>query len=891
MAMNYQNFASLGVNLNRQKYGPLDISNVFTSENDLKYYLTKGAHTEGVSKYWYESADKKIVPYPYEGQVLATVIDGVVNVYALALDAEGNFTTQEIAGKIEVDGKTVKLNTDGKITLVGLESVEAGKTYVPSLVNGVLTWAEPDTSTAEGQAQEINALKTRASELEKTVNGVEASEGVEAVKGLVDKVAENAQAVVDEAAARDAADKVLEGKIADALAEAKKYADDNDTDTVYDDTALAGRVKAIEDDYLKAADKYDDTDVLARLDAAEESIEAFPDAIDDAVLDAASYTDDEIAGLTVTIEQKDSVEYIVIKNADGEEITSVNASKFVQDSFLDDVAYNAETGKVTFTWKMGDKSTKTDEIDIKHLVDTYTAGNGLTVENNEFAIDTAVVATVGALNEVKATAEAAQTATEVEAAIDAKIEAENLGQYAKDADVVKTTTFDTFKTENTQAIATAKAEAVSDVEKKGYAVATTVDATYAKKTDLTAHVEAAEAAYAKASEVSAALATKIDGATIGHSTDTVAEGVTVSGTTLNIVVDAYTKEETLDKIDEKITSFTGGESAADVKNALDSYKETNNARVGAIETSLKADGTTGKAIAAAQAKADEAAASAAANANSITTVTTQVNTNKTDLDAAKTRLTALETAKGDHETRIQTAEGTITGLDTTTKNNAQAIGELQAAKTSLETEDARLAGLITGLTNSKANASNVYTKDEADAKIQEVVDAIPEVDLDPYAKTADVTALVSDINATLATKAAADTVYTKTEADNKFQTQDQVDARISTLIGAADSEDTINNVVELVSYVNNNASDIASLVATVGTHTTDIQKNASDISTINGAIADINAGILALIQPKASEEISVDTDGTLGILEVSTDKLKQGSKTLVLNGGSATEEE
>ena len=29
-----------------------------------------------------------------------------------------------------------------------------GKTLVPSLVNGVLTWAEPDTSTAEGQAQD-----------------------------------------------------------------------------------------------------------------------------------------------------------------------------------------------------------------------------------------------------------------------------------------------------------------------------------------------------------------------------------------------------------------------------------------------------------------------------------------------------------------------------------------------------------------------------------------------------------------------------------------------------------------------------------------------------------------------------------------------------------------
>ena len=35
--------------------------------------------------------------------------------------------------------------------------------------------------------------------------------------------------------------------IAAALAEAKKYADDNDADTIYDDTALVGRVKTLED--------------------------------------------------------------------------------------------------------------------------------------------------------------------------------------------------------------------------------------------------------------------------------------------------------------------------------------------------------------------------------------------------------------------------------------------------------------------------------------------------------------------------------------------------------------------------------------------------------------------------------------------------------------------
>ena len=42
MAMEYQGFATLGVNLNRQKYGPLDVSSVFTSTADLTYYRTKG---------------------------------------------------------------------------------------------------------------------------------------------------------------------------------------------------------------------------------------------------------------------------------------------------------------------------------------------------------------------------------------------------------------------------------------------------------------------------------------------------------------------------------------------------------------------------------------------------------------------------------------------------------------------------------------------------------------------------------------------------------------------------------------------------------------------------------------------------------------------------------
>lgn len=54
------------------------------------------------------------------------------------------------------------------------------------------------------------------------------------------------------------------------------------------------------------------------------------------------------------------------------------------------------------------------------------------------------------------------------------------------------------------------------------------------------------------------------------------------------ITDAYTKEETLNKIIEKITEVNGGESAGEVLSQLNSYKETNNARVDAIEETLEA---------------------------------------------------------------------------------------------------------------------------------------------------------------------------------------------------------------------------------------------------------------------------------------------------------------
>lgn len=96
MALEYQGYATLGVNLNRQKYGPLDVSTVFISVADLNYYISKGtAITSEVSGYW-----KNIIPYPYAGQVVSLVIGKDVSVYKLVENDSGTFDVVAIGADL-----------------------------------------------------------------------------------------------------------------------------------------------------------------------------------------------------------------------------------------------------------------------------------------------------------------------------------------------------------------------------------------------------------------------------------------------------------------------------------------------------------------------------------------------------------------------------------------------------------------------------------------------------------------------------------------------------------------------------------------------------------------------------------------------------------------------
>lgn len=157
----------------------------------------------------------------YVGQKLVVIENGVVSHWSVE-DTAG--TLKELGSKPVADGTTISINDEGKITLANIAEKAEG-TYNAVLVNGTLTWVKPSETTVEGLSDLISALTGRVETLETKV-GEAASEGKNATG--------------------------LYKAIADALEAAKAYADDNDSDTIYNDSELRGRIEELEKFFVTA---------------------------------------------------------------------------------------------------------------------------------------------------------------------------------------------------------------------------------------------------------------------------------------------------------------------------------------------------------------------------------------------------------------------------------------------------------------------------------------------------------------------------------------------------------------------------------------------------------------------------------------------------------------
>jgi hypothetical protein len=199
--------------------------------------------------------------------------------------------------------------------------------------------------------------------------------------------------------------------------------------------------------------------------------------------------------------------------------------------------------------------------------------------------------------------------------------------------------------------------------------------------------------------------------------------------------------------------------------------------------------------------------------------------------------------------------------------------------------------LIQGNTAKFANYSTTAQMNSA------IEAAIAGAELGTYAKVTDVEAiykagvdggaatgvLAEEIaRATAAEKANSDAITALIGEDTGKTIRAIAGEETAKIVAGADAKyDTLKEIADFIMNDETGAAamanDLAALKTTVGDTESGLVKS----------VADNAAAIAAIVQPKGSAEVTVANDGTLGLGEVSTDKLVMGSDTLVIDGGKA----
>ena len=824
----------VGNSYQRKSAVPLDYYSLFNTKAEAEAYATSN-------------------PVSYVGQVISYIDNGEVKVCVIA-NAAG--LLREVGTKPVGDGKTIEVSTEGAVALLGAATAANGTLPMLEEVEGKskLVWKTLEQIGA-GDGNDNTTYAFAFADQKITI--------IPSLNGVAQTAIEVDLSVF-----------ATEDEMATAIQEAiDNLPEDKDTTYALSLSGMELTLTPSEGEAQKVTiDAYSKSEI-------DDKFAALPEDKD------TTYSvkeGDKVLKLTGTefATELDLVyenNRISLTGIDGKEIAGFDASVFVEDGVLQDVAYNVETRELTFTWNIvtgtdaeGNIVYKTDVVNIADLVDTYTAGNGLNLADNEFSvkIDSASedFLTVGAnglkLSGVQDAIDAAK-----EAAID-----DADGKLANKADASAV-----YTKEEANALLANKANS-ADVYTKD--AADTLLADKADKTNV----------YTK-EDADALLADKADKAT------------TLAGYG---IADAYTAAQTDAAITNKIKEMTGGESAADVLLALNDYKALNDrevwgdefvnnstvdgkynptypassridtavaklagiaegAQVNVIESVAGVEGnriavsTAGKAVSIddsglradiADAKAagvnagnvaSQAVQAAGENAGKIQTNTTDIANLKTLTGEHTTKISALELANTTHDADYKALKGTVDGHTTAIAGKAEqssldavsakAGANEQAIKTLNETTIPGINGAI----NLKANAADVYDKTTIDAKLKTITDAAYD-DTEVRELIGNNTAAIENIykvdgetkSGVLVTEITRVEGLVSAEADRAGKAEKALGERIDgidALLNTVDSEDNITSLKELATWVSEHGEDAAEMAE-------GIQTNAAAIAAI-----------------------------------------------------------
>ena len=137
-------------------------------------------------------------------------------------------------------------------------------------------------------------------------------------------------------------------------------------------------------DYAKTADVYKKTEIDTKVTNINSSITSETNrattAEDKIKTDLTSELNKKVATVTIEKDSTNDLQYHLL--VDGEKSGDINIPK---DQFLSNVVYSTDTKVITFTFETS-TGTKTTDVNISDLIDTYTNGDGLSLTDGKFSV-------------------------------------------------------------------------------------------------------------------------------------------------------------------------------------------------------------------------------------------------------------------------------------------------------------------------------------------------------------------------------------------------------------------------------------------------------------------------------------------------------------------------
>ena len=833
----------------------------------------------------------------YVGQKIVVVEDGVVTHYSIENEAGA---LKELGSKPVGDNNSIVVAENGTISLKGVGTLvferdvldEEGQPtgekeavqYQPLMTSAGLIWVEPSKTTVEGLATLIEGLNTRVKAIEddyltsSSIANMATDAEVEAAVKVEEERALAAEKALGERI--DSVDGKFSGYVTtgdfetfqaentSAIATAKSGAE-----TTAANALAAARIeitKEIDDDVKVAKDRADAAYNLAstKVDADEYAAEklvleadiaAAKKAGDDAQATIDAFLNSEDIDETVNTLKEIQIELENLGDAvDLEEQFAAKADKTVVED-IDARVAAIETAPYV-------KKSELDAVDAKF--DSYTNTEAL----NELLAgkqDVIPAETYDAYGSAAAAQSAAESHADSVAAT-AKSEAISEAAAAADAKYATQT-------------------AVSELETALDARLDTLEAydhdTYATKAELEAHDTAAAATYATKEELAPVTQTANNASTEVANLKTRFDEIVAVGGEPN-AINNIKVNGTTQAIVDKVVDITVPTKFSDI---------TDDSGFGARLTKVETDVVT------AQTAAEEAEAAANAAQSDVDTLETEVGGIQTvvaghtaSISDYGTRIGVLEQADVTHGTEYNELKTIVTGHTEAIAKKADAsvvdgvVAKAAANETAIKTLNETTIPGINSEVAKKADADKVYTKTDIDA-ITGIVEE---------GKT--LVGLIEELSATVTTNDTTVRGLITAETERATGVEAGFETRIAKMEafwGAADDNEVIDKLAEIVNYIESDTSGAIDMAA-------DIQKNTDAIAAINNE----TTGILATAKEYAQSLVNgipAATAASLGLVKyddstikmneskqlyvakVSTDILEQGELELVLNGGSA----